>query len=139
MRHTQIIALWRTPKRFDAEKWQCGTGLTALCEGRYTRASNDFDNFVCKRQFRLKKQEKRKMAKEQKAVETDLRYPVGKWETKGPFTNAQRHAMIESVTATPANLRAAVSGLNDNQLNTPYRPSGWTARQVVHHVADSHM
>jgi len=50
------------------------------------------------------------MAQEQKAVEVDLRYPVGKWTTKGPFTNAQRHAMIESVAATPAKLRAAVAG-----------------------------
>jgi uncharacterized damage-inducible protein DinB len=79
------------------------------------------------------------MAKEEKAVEVDLRYPVGKWETKGPFTNAQRHAMIASVGAAPANLRAAVAGLNEEQLNQPYRPGGWTVRQTVHHVADSHM
>ncbi len=79
------------------------------------------------------------MPQEQKAIETDLRYPVGKWETKGPFTNAQRHTMITSVGEMPAKLRAAVAGLNDNQLSTPYRPSGWTLRQVVHHVADSHM
>ena len=79
------------------------------------------------------------MAQEQKAVEVDLRYPVGKWTTKGPFTNAQRHAMIESVAALPANLRAAVAGLNEQQLNQPYRPGGWTLRQTVHHVADSRM
>jgi len=47
------------------------------------------------------------MAKEEKAVEVDLRYPVGKWTTKGPFTNAQRHTMIESIAAAPANFRAA--------------------------------
>jgi uncharacterized damage-inducible protein DinB len=79
------------------------------------------------------------MAKEEKAAAVDLRYPVGKWETKGPFTNAQRKAMIESVAAAPAKLRAAVAGFNDAQLNTPYRPGGWTVRQTIHHVADSHM
>ena len=72
-------------------------------------------------------------------METDLRYPIGKWETKGPFTSAQRHAMIASVAAMPTNLRASVAGLDEKQLDTPYRNSGWTLRQVVHHVADSHM
>jgi uncharacterized damage-inducible protein DinB len=79
------------------------------------------------------------MPKEEKAVEVDLKYPVGKWTTKGPFTNAQRHTMIESIAAAPANFRAAVAGLNEDQLGTPYRPGGWTVRQTIHHVADSHM
>jgi len=79
------------------------------------------------------------MAKEEKAVEVDLRYPVGKWTMKGPFTNAQRHEMINSIGAAPAAFRAATAGLSEAQLSTPYRPSGWTVRQVIHHVADSHM
>lgn len=80
------------------------------------------------------------MPKEEKTVETtDLRYPVGKWTMKGPFTNAQRHEMIASIGATPANFRAAAAGLTEAQISTPYRPSGWTVRQVIHHVADSHM
>jgi uncharacterized damage-inducible protein DinB len=46
---------------------------------------------------------------------------------------------IEELSAAPANLRSAISGLNDDQLDTPYRPDGWTVRQLVHHVPDSHM
>ena len=79
------------------------------------------------------------MPKEEKAVEVDLRYPVGKWNTKGPFTNAQRHQMIASIGAAPEKFRAATAGLNEAQLNTPYRNGGWTVRQTIHHVADSHM
>lgn len=69
----------------------------------------------------------------------DLRYPVGKWEKKGPLTHDEREKFIESVAATPERFKKAVTGLNDNQLNTPYRPGGWTVRQTIHHVADSHM
>ncbi|HXQ97589.1 MAG TPA: putative metal-dependent hydrolase [Candidatus Limnocylindrales bacterium] len=72
-------------------------------------------------------------------VEEDLRYPVGKWEKKGPFTPTERKQMIDSVEATPNRFRSAVAGLNDKQLDTPYRHGGWTVRQTVHHVADSHM
>jgi len=75
---------------------------------------------------------------EQPALE-DPRYPVGKPEKKGPFKADERLQMIESIAATPKRLRAAVAGLNDEQLDTPYREGGWTVRQVVHHVADSHM
>ncbi|HWQ32322.1 MAG TPA: bacillithiol transferase BstA [Blastocatellia bacterium] len=70
---------------------------------------------------------------------TDLRYPIGAYE---PLTNssaAQRHALIENIAALPQQLRAAVQGLSAAQLDTPYRPDGWTVRQVVHHVADSHL
>jgi hypothetical protein len=74
------------------------------------------------------------------AVTTDPRYPVGKYQkpTK-PLTSAERKAAIEIIAKTPAMLRAAVKGLNDQQLDTPYRTGGWTVRQVVHHVPDSHM
>ncbi len=72
-------------------------------------------------------------------METDLRYPVGKWKKKGPFTNAQRHEMIASIAAAPESYRAATAGLTEAQLNTPYRNGGWTVRQTIHHVADSHM
>jgi hypothetical protein len=72
-------------------------------------------------------------------VEVDLRYPVGKADKKGPLTPEERNHMIESLGAVPAKLRAAVAGLNDQQLDTRYRNGGWTVRQVIHHVADSHM
>ena len=55
------------------------------------------------------------------------------------ITPALRQAAIADIAATPANMRAAIAGLNDAQLDTPYRAGGWTVRQVVHHVADSHM
>ena len=70
---------------------------------------------------------------------TDLRYPIGKFQYEGPLTPAQRAAFIDQIAETPANLRAAIRGLTEEQLETPYRPGGWTVRQVVHHVPDSHM
>ena len=70
----------------------------------------------------------------------DPRYPVGKFEPpKGALTPAQRAQMIDTIAAQPAALRAAVAGFSAAQLDTPYREGGWTVRQVVHHVADSHM
>lgn len=69
----------------------------------------------------------------------DLRYPVGRFKLAAPYSDAQRAAMIQDIADLPARLRAAVSGLNDQQLDTPYRDGGWTVRQTVHHVADSHI
>src|SRR6202140_3772690 len=69
----------------------------------------------------------------------DSRYPIGKMEMPKEITAAKRQQAIESIAATPKNLREAVRGLTDAQLDTPYRDGGWTVRQVVHHVPDSHM
>ena len=69
----------------------------------------------------------------------DLRYPVGKFVRPKSLTPAERKAAIRAVADAPGLLRAAVKGLTDAQLDTPYRPGGWTVRQVVHHVPDSHM
>jgi uncharacterized damage-inducible protein DinB len=71
--------------------------------------------------------------------EPDLRYPVGKWDRSVPLSAGERAQLIHAIAATPAQLRLAVAGLTDEQIDTPYRPGGWTVRQVVHHVADSHM
>lgn len=70
---------------------------------------------------------------------TDLRYPVGKLTYDPDVTPGKRTAWIRQIAETPAALRAAVAGLSEDQLDTPYRPGGWTVRQVVHHVPDSHM
>ncbi len=70
---------------------------------------------------------------------TDPRYPVGKFSYQDSVPSEQRAKFLEEVTQTPAKLRAAVHGLSDAHLDTPYRDGGWTPRQVVHHVADSHM
>jgi hypothetical protein len=67
-----------------------------------------------------------------------LRYPVGEFTLAGPLDAAGREAAVQAIESTPARLRAAVSGLSDAQLDTPYRPGGWTVRQVVHHLPDSH-
>ncbi|MEI9814777.1 MAG: bacillithiol transferase BstA [Acidobacteriota bacterium] len=69
----------------------------------------------------------------------DLRYPIGKFDLPDSTTAAQRDAWTGILTTFPADLRAAVEGLSSLQLDTPYREGGWTIRQVVHHVADSHM
>ncbi|HEX6535506.1 MAG TPA: putative metal-dependent hydrolase [Gemmatimonadaceae bacterium] len=68
----------------------------------------------------------------------DLRYPVGKFSPVANVDAAQRERWIGEIAAAPAALRAAVAGLSPAQLDTPYRPDGWTVRQVVHHVPDSH-
>jgi hypothetical protein len=70
---------------------------------------------------------------------SDLRYPVGKFHFDGPTTEEQKQKSIGEIAQTPANLRAAVKGLSEQQLDTPYRPDGWTVRQVAHHVPDSHL
>ena len=71
---------------------------------------------------------------------TDLRYPVGRFRRpESPLDDADRRRAIDAIAAAPGKLRAAVAGLTDAQLDTPYRPDGWTVRQVVHHVPDSHM
>jgi len=69
----------------------------------------------------------------------DLRFPVGKFHYQGPVNNQQKQVFFDEIEQTPAKLRAAVQGLSDSQLDTPYRPEGWTVRQVVHHVPDSHL
>jgi DinB family protein len=69
----------------------------------------------------------------------DLRYPIGKFSYGGALTDAERGDCVARIGAAPARLRAAVQGLTDPQLDTPYRPGGWTVRQVVHHVPDSHL
>jgi hypothetical protein len=69
----------------------------------------------------------------------DLRYPIGTLSLEGEATDAQRRGWIDEIAEAPARLRAAVEGLSPQQLDTPYRPGGWTVRQVVHHVPDSHL
>jgi hypothetical protein len=68
-----------------------------------------------------------------------LSFPVGRFDREAPITAATRTAAIAAIEALPQQMRAATAGLSDTQLETPYRPGGWTVRQVVHHVADSHM
>jgi len=69
----------------------------------------------------------------------DPRYPIGRFEWKGPNTPEQRKQLIARIAALPSEFRAAVRGLTSQQLETPYREGGWTLRQVVHHVPESHM
>ncbi|MGH9254223.1 MAG: YfiT family bacillithiol transferase [Vicinamibacterales bacterium] len=70
---------------------------------------------------------------------TDLRYPIGPFDDRAPVTPDMREPAITIIADLPSRLRAAVAGLSGVQLDTPYRPNGWTVRQVVHHVADSHV
>ena len=69
----------------------------------------------------------------------DPRYPIGAFDYQGPYTNARRKKFIAAIAQAPARMRAAVKGLKAKQLDTPYREGGWTVRQVVHHVPDSHL
>jgi uncharacterized damage-inducible protein DinB len=70
---------------------------------------------------------------------TDLRYPIGKFEIPASVADADRPGLIDHIAALPDELRRAVAGLDDAKLNTPYREGGWTVRQVVHHLPDSHL
>src|SRR5246127_1806204 len=69
----------------------------------------------------------------------DPRYPIGQYNAPKEVTAAMRAQAIQEIRAAPAAVRAATEGLEDAQLDTPYREGGWTVRQVVHHVADSHL
>ena len=70
---------------------------------------------------------------------SDPRFPIGKFQYGGAPTPAQREGFIGDIEQAPAALRAVIDGLTAAQLSTPYRPGGWTVRQVIHHVPDSHM
>jgi uncharacterized damage-inducible protein DinB len=69
----------------------------------------------------------------------DLRYPIGDFEYKGWHTAQERNHLIFQIAETPTLLREALAGLSEAQIDTPYRPEGWTLRQVAHHVPDSHL
>ncbi|MBM2839847.1 MAG: putative metal-dependent hydrolase [Bacteroidetes bacterium] len=70
---------------------------------------------------------------------TDLQYPVGKLQLKPSPTSDERLDLIQQIAEAPVHLRKAVAGLSAEQLDTPYRPGGWTVRQVAHHLPDSHL
>ncbi len=72
----------------------------------------------------------------QATQEQDLRYPIGQFNRNEAAARAEN---IKTIAELPAKLTAAVAGLSEEQLDTPYRPEGWTLRQTVHHIADSHM
>jgi hypothetical protein len=69
----------------------------------------------------------------------DPRYPIGKFQRHDVLSANERRDAIDIIAATPARLRAAISGLSEEQLDTRYRDGGWTVRQVVHHLPDSHL
>jgi uncharacterized damage-inducible protein DinB len=68
-----------------------------------------------------------------------LSYPIGRFHRQPTYTPEERQAFIDRLAAQPAALAAALAALTPEQVEQPYRPGGWTVRQVVHHVADSHM
>ena len=70
---------------------------------------------------------------------TDPRYPIGKFSYSGPLSAEQKKQCFDDIEQAPAKFRAAVRGLSDARLDTPYREGGWTVRQLAHHVPDSHM
>ena len=69
----------------------------------------------------------------------DPRFPIGEFQYSGTSTPANRQRFIATIAETPPRMRKSVAGLSESQLDTPYRDGGWTVRQVVHHVPDSHL
>jgi len=70
---------------------------------------------------------------------SDIRYPIGKFDPKPELTHDDRVQLIRQIADAPAQMRQAVKGLREENLDVPYREGGWTIRQQVHHVPDSHM
>jgi hypothetical protein len=73
------------------------------------------------------------------ATEIELRYPVGTFDFDAPVNEADYPKLIAAIAETPVALRSSVAGLTRDQLETRYRPGGWTVKQVVHHLPDSHL
>lgn len=71
-------------------------------------------------------------------INTDLRYPIGKYEPQ-PFSEKLRDEWLADIKFLPQLLENALLNLDESQLQTPYREGGWTVQQLVHHIADSHM
>jgi hypothetical protein len=69
----------------------------------------------------------------------DLRYPVGPFTMASALDPSRRQQCLTEIGETPGRVRDAVAGLTADQLDTPYRPGGWTVRQLIHHLADSHL
>lgn len=69
----------------------------------------------------------------------DLRYPIGKFSRDFELTAELKKQFVEEIERFPQKLKSAIENLNDERLDAPYRPGGWTIRQTVHHVADSHL
>lgn len=69
----------------------------------------------------------------------DLRYPIGPFVSRTELTPDERRSLIDAIAAAPARLREAVRGLNETQFETPYREGGWSVREVVHHLPESHL
>ena len=69
----------------------------------------------------------------------ELMYPIGRFALGDELTSEDRTTLIDQIAQMPTSMRGALSGLTDDQLDTRYREEGWTLRQVVHHVADSHI
>ena len=69
----------------------------------------------------------------------NLKYPVGRHQSKDNYSLIEVEAFIITLRVFPSQLKAVVAHISEEQLNTPYRPEGWKVRQVIHHVADSHM
>lgn len=72
-------------------------------------------------------------------MEDSLQYPIGQFDWSQPITLEQRNQWMTDIENTPTSLKSALSGLTAEQLDTPYRPAGWSVRQVAHHLPDSHM
>ncbi|MDH4037228.1 MAG: putative metal-dependent hydrolase [Candidatus Krumholzibacteria bacterium] len=69
----------------------------------------------------------------------DARYPIGRFDPPRPISFQRIQQAVDAIATLPSELRAAVAGLDEAKLDTRYRDGGWTVRQVVHHLADSHM
>jgi uncharacterized damage-inducible protein DinB len=128
-----------------AEAWLRERGIEAdlqpLASERVARASTAEEAAAARKAADVLAdiREGRKGRIESPSEAADLRYPIGEFKADAAIAERRRRRHIQSLTEFPGRLREAVYGLSPEQLDTPYRPGGWTVRQVVHHLADSHM
>lgn len=79
------------------------------------------------------------MVRQRSNLPVDPRYPIGKFENPAVITHESRHEWITSIAILPRQLHEIVRGMSEKELESTYRPGGWTIRQIVHHIADSHI
>jgi hypothetical protein len=127
-------------KYLESGEWErCHDSWDVITNGRWIPTEAEAMATAQKIFERDRKWKAEGRARREERMTQDLKYPIGKFQGEEGLSEARRREMIEQIAETPAKVRAAVAGFTEQQYDTPYREGGWTVRQLVHHLADSHM